>query len=395
MQTLGLSPRDFATYLDGLTRTHQRSVELTVTNLEGKHPVSLAPLMLPGSQITATRKDKTKARTLTLTFLDPTRALPFDSEWRDAPIHGRSQIRVNDARLIPELGRWVGCICFTGRIHDYDRDGAVVRLTAYGKETQALGARWKARKWSRGTRKTSIIRRLLLDTGERNLSIPNLSAKVAKRVVVLRDDKPGLVARRLAWSMGRQLWWDGRGKARLRRLPNKPILTFTPRWLLSDLRVDRDPDGVHNVFRVIGAKPRGHKRRVSATVWLPWEHPNSAQSLGRNGAPFVLPKVISDDQLRSRKACRRRAVQERNRAAAAAVSASFDTLPVPCLDEGDLVRATDGSQEVRVRADEWTLPLVDGPMTVGAAKRVGTKTDRRRVKPGAAAAGQLVSGEEI
>lgn len=385
MQRLGLNADEFRAYVQTLSRTHERRVTIVVTDLDGKRPRTLEPMILDGQvTVDARAQAPQPTRILTLTFLDPSRSLDFEPEAdADAPIHRSRMVQVTYSVKVPELDRWVDCEVFTGPIHDFDRTGAVVSLVAHGKEVQAMGARWEQRGWPPKTRKTRIIRQLLEDTGETVLRVPDLPATTPAKVTVMRLDMPWTVAKRLGRSMNRQLYYNGAGAAILRPVPQRPVFTFGPEWLLSDVSVDRDPEGMHNVFRVVGAVPKGSKKRVASTLFLNPGHPNSSQSLARNGKPLRLVNEERNDQFKTRADCRRRATQLRDDAMRAAVDVSVDVLPVPFLDERDLVRVTDGSGSHVLRLDRWVLPLgVEGApaMTLGAITKAGDKGGRRKAR---------------
>ena len=205
----GLSVEEYELYLAGLTRTHERSIEITITDLEGRNPVTLAPLILEG-QVTVDI-EANPSRVLTIDFLDPTRALMFDTTHTETPLHRSRMIRVTDRRLIPALGRWVDCPVFVGPIYDYDRDGVVVSITAHGKEAQAMGAQWNSRVWKPKRPLSLIVKQILRGTGERDLAIPNLKRRIRHKVVLRPNDKPWKAARKLASSADRHLFYDARG----------------------------------------------------------------------------------------------------------------------------------------------------------------------------------------
>lgn len=389
MQRLGLDADEFAAYVDAISGSHKRRVRLETSDLDGNQRSELEPMILSG-QITMDSRE-TPTRKLRMTFLDPSRSLVFEPESvSSSPVHRSRMLIVHDERFVPALGRWVDCVVFTGPMFDYDRAGAVVTIEAHGKEIQALGARWDTIHRRRKFRKDLLIRRLAVDTGETKLRIPNIPReRLVRGMTVLRLHKSWPKMSKLARSMNRQLFYDGAGFLVLRRIPTQPVFTFTADMLLSEVRIDRNPDGIHNVFLVVGGDPRGPRRRVSSgPVHLPARHENSAKSLARNGQPLYLVRKEKNDQLRSDKACKRRARDLRDAALRTTISLSVDVLPVPFLDETDPVRVVTPEAVYTYRATSWTLPLTGEAMSLGARKRAGgpppKRSDTRRGRRSAA-----------
>lgn len=372
---LGLTHEGWKAYIRALSHTHRRRITLEVLDLDGNPITTMAPMILDGQVVVdATAADDQPTRILTLSFLDPKRRIAFEPDQvGDTPLHRRRMLRVTYSIRVPELQRWVGCRVFTGPLWDFDRTGAIVNLTAHGKEKQALGNIWTQLHFPAKTRKTTIIRRLLVATGETRMSIPDAKTTTPKRFTVLRMDKPWVKARHVAKSMDRRLFYDGRGIAFLRVHTSRPVFTFAPRMQLSDVTVDRDPEGIFNVFLFTGGKPKGAKRKVRSKAYaLPKWHSLSPWALRRNDKPFRLVDVEENDQVKTVAEANRRARRRRDDATRTSVTASVDVLPVPFLDEGDLVRVPTDRGVFLIRASKWTLPLsTEGSpaMTLGAIRR--------------------------
>lgn len=374
MQRLGLSNDDFRTYQRGLTVSHRRRIIVDVLNLDGDHLSSLTPEIVDGQVIIdAGAEQDTPTRILDFTFLDPSRSVHFEPDSPgDAPLHRKRMIQITDSRLIPELG-WVDCEVFTGPIWDFDRQGATVSIVAHGLERQAMGQKWKPATFKKRTKKTDAIKDLLAAAGENRLGgIPNLDARMPERMTITRMDTIWPRAQRLASSMDRQLFYPGTGRPVLRRLPSRPVFTFDERHLLSDVLLDRDPEGVFNTFVAVGSKPKGAKTRPQAHEELPPAHPLSARSLARNDTPLRLVKREENRQIKSKAEAKARAKRMKADAEKVVVNYQFDALPIPHLDENDLVRVRCDEGTLLVRMKQWTLPLGwEGapPMSVGALRR--------------------------
>lgn len=380
----GLNHQELRIFHRALTRTHERKIHVEVLTLDGDVLTHLTPHIIDGQvTVDATRTPEQPTRTLDMTFLDPTRSVHFEPDAPgDAPIHRKRIIKIVDARRVPELEDWVECEVFTGVVWDFDREGALCSLIADGMERQAMGAKWTPVTYQKHKKKTDALKDLLGEAGEPNLAgIPDLKPRMPERMTVTRMDPILPRALRLADSMDRQLLWPGHGRPLLRQIPSRPVFTFTEAHLLSDVKIDRDIEGVHNTFVAVGAKAKGAKKRPYAVESLPPSDPMSSdpeRGIGRNGKKLRLVKREENRQIKTREDAKARAKRMRDEGSGAQVTYSFDSLPIPHLDEKDLVRVVTDEGTFRLRMEKWTLPLGwEGapPMTVGDIRRT---TVRRR-----------------
>ena len=391
MQRLGLSDADLRTYNRGLTGTHWRRIHIEVLTLDGDLVSTLTPDALDGQvMVDTTGGADAPTRILDLTFLDPSRSIQFEPDSPgDAPLHRKRMIRVIDSRRIPALGDWVDCEVFTGPIWDFDREGAVVSVVAHGLERQAMGNKWTPHTYPKRTKKTEAIKDLLADAGENRLGgIADMPARMPERMTITRMDTIWPRARRLASSMDRQLFYPGTGVPVLRKIPSRPVFTFDDRHLLTDVKLDRDPEGVFNTFVAVGSKGKrkGSKKRPQAIDALPPGHPLSAKSLARNDTPLRLVQREENRQIKTAAEAKARARRMRDDAEKVLVNFSFDCLPIPHLDENDLIKVRCDDGTLLVRLKQFSLPLgYDGapPMTIGAIKRTtGSYSHRGHRKGG-------------
>jgi len=122
---------------------------------------------------------------------------------------------------------------------------------------------------------------------------------------------------------------------------------------------------------VVGAKPKGQKRRVRAVATAPgWLSPSS---LGRGSTSMRLVEQVQNDHIRSNHEAQQVANRHIKRHEQQRVTVGFDSLPVPHLQEHDRAQVrADGLGLVRFRMAQWTIPLGSGdgaPMTVGSTRR--------------------------
>lgn len=389
MQRLGLTHAEYRLFLRELVNPgQQRRIVVDVLDLDGNLKTSLTPDFTDGQVIvdTTTGVDE-PARKLDLRFLDPSRSIHFEPDSPgDAPLHRKRMVQVTVSVRVPALDRWVDCEVFTGPIWKFDREGALVSIVAHGLERQAMGAKWSPQTFKKGRKKTDALKELAADAGENRLGgIPDLPAKMPERMTITRLDTIWPRMQRLARSMDRQLFYNGAGRLILRRLPSRPVFTFDARHLLTDVVIQRDPEGVHNTFIAVGSKAKGAKKRPQAVEHLPNAHPLSSDALARNGVRHRLVRREENRQIKTNAEAKARAARMRDDASRVLVDYQFDSVPVPHLDELDLVRVRTDEGTFQVRMKRWTYPLGwEGapPMTVGSIKRTTKARPGRRAGRG-------------
>lgn len=379
-------------YNQTIVGTHRRRIELHILTLDGKLVRSLSPKYVTG-QVTLD-VEQTPMMVATLTFVDRHRSLVFEPDSAgDAPMHRKFMVQIVDSRFIPTVG-WIDCDVFTGPIWDFDRAGAVVSLVAHSVDRLASGTIRRAKMWRRKTKKTTIIRGLLAEAGATRMRIPDLRFTTAVHVHVRqthpkKHDKEPRTIRRvtgfqtteqntywdkatgLADSMSRLLYPTADGTFELRSYPERPVFHFGD-CLLGDPDLKRPGKEGPNTFLVIGAKPKGSKRRVSSgLVGFPAWHPLSADALAWNGKPYQVLEKTQNPHCKTTAECRKVAVRKRDRAARMLVEPSFDAPPVPWLRPWDLVTVATRAGRLSVHVRQMTYPLGgdETPMTVGSVKK--------------------------
>ena len=370
MQRMGLSTPDLAAYLRGIRATHARRIVVTVMDLDGNHLGELSDMAVSGDMTGDVTQ--TPVRTATLTFADAARIMAFEPTRAGVPVHRSRMVRVTDRRYIPELAQWVDCAVITGPVWDFKRTGAQVDLTVHGKEQQALGSVWRGFHRAAKTRKTSIIKDLAAAYGETRLAIPDLPGTTSEPISLGRQSTYWPTMQRLAHSMNRRLYYTGSGVLTLAPYPVRPSLLFDGSWLTAEPEEARTADGVVNAIEVVGAKPKHHKKQVSAVAVLPAGHPNSPAFNAMNGQPLWLPKHIENAHLKTNAQCAAVARRERDDIAKVLTTVSLSVLPLPILDPGDLVAAVTREGVQTLRVNQWSVPFGNDsadPTAVGSISR--------------------------
>lgn len=399
MYPLGLNGSARSAYLACLASSHGMRVRVSLLNLAETEIADLTDYLYDG-QVNVDTTGETD-RSLTLSLFDPRARLSFDPDSpADSALFMNRMIRVTYGVYVDTTVGWVDVPVFTGPITKLDRPAdELVGVECQGKETIARRAAWHTLTLKKGHRKVSAIRTVLHDrAGESSFDLPDLDSRLGRTISVGRTASPWRVATKIAESMGKVLYYDGDGVCRLRE-PSPAVFTFKPGdggTILTPVQVSYDLEGFANIVRVNGGEPRGKKphtprphdgdARVAHVPGVQWTemldagHPLSAARLGRVGSAggFIL-KVVDNDKIRSTRLARIVANRELDRAVLAATNVSFEAVPLPMLEPGDLIAAKTDDGTVRARLDQFSLPLkVGSNMTVGFLKNVSTATRRHR-----------------
>lgn len=386
MRTLGLTNADRPAYHDALRASHTRRVDVGLTDLDGNTLAPLGGRLLDGQVLVDMDADVTRVASLSL--LDPDHTLNFDT---DSPDDGAMfldrMLRITYRVRVAE--DWVDAPIFVGPVTKLDRAGDVVEVEAQGKEALATGDAWRPFTITKGTPKVIAIRRIMRErAGESEFSLPDLRAKLPESVSLGRYSEPWAAARKIADSMDRQLFYTGEGRLELRRMPARPVWTFrdgTGGDVVSGVSVSHNAERVRNAVVVTGGKPKGRKDRVRAQAVAPSGHALSPQRLGRtNGqgefVPRYLVERVDDSGIRSQSEANTKARRMLTDLLREEVSVQFDTLPIPHLDAGDLVRVEADGIATDFRLRQFSIPLGSGDagMSIGYLRK--TKIRRGRIR---------------
>lgn len=376
MQKLG-DAATMAAYHATLASTHTVSIEIRVLTLSGALVTSLRPQAHSGQvNIDA---DAEVTRSCTLTFLDESRSLQFDTDSpNDTALYFDNMIQVVHRVMVPSLGTRIACPVFTGPLVKFDRTGDEVSIEAQGKESLALDG-VPTLTIPKGTNAVQAIRDILtLRAGEDKFGFPRGTARLPRATVVSRDSErsPWKIAKGIAYSQGLHLFYDGAGICRLRDIPTAPVFTFRTGEggnITAPVQVTHDKSEIRNQVIVTGSKPQH-----TATVDLDDSHSFSSWRQGRNGVRKYFTEEISDPNIGSKSAARTRALQRLALYDDMQFGATWSSVPVPHLDELDPVRVETDEYTGRERLRQWSFPLTGGDMSCGYNDLVAVP--RRRVR---------------
>lgn len=384
MIPLGLTGAQEALFARHLASSHTLVTTAHVLDLSEDTISNVSQLVLDGQVNVDADADVT--RSMSMTLLDRTHALNFDSDSPDdGTLYLDRMLKVEQSFLVPTVGR-VDVPIFTGPVVKFDRDGDEVSVECHGKEALALTESWRPLHLSRGTRKTEAIKTILGErAGEERFAFPELrSQRLQDPVNLGRLHKPWLAAQDIAESMNRQLFYDGDGVCRMRERPATSAFTFSTEGdrpnITGNVQITKDGTRLRNVVWVKGGKRTG-KRTGSATyaAIAPRNHPLSPWALGRNGTPRYFVEVVENDSIRTDADARRLAERVLRNRLLDVTEVTADTLPVPHLDPLDVVRFEVGDYAANIVLRKFTLPItVGGDMSVGTIRR--RSVNRKRIR---------------
>lgn len=371
--------RDYRKTIRG---SHSVTPAASVLSLGGKPLYSIRQHILDGKINIDSEADV--VRSATLVVVDPDRDLAFDTDSpSDGALYADRMVRVSVDVLGPLLDEPIRVPLITGPIVKMSRDDALVTLEIQDPSRFGMGQAWRGRTYKKGTRKTAIIRDILTDyLGQSRMSIPQSTKRISRPLTIAPDDQPWLVAKKVAASMNRQLFFDGRGVAILRRWPDNRAWTFAAdrpgATILTPPRVEPDFSTIRNAVAVKGAKPKGAKKAIQVRLTAGSRHPLNPKRLAPNGAGLYLVERIDDDSIRTRDDARdlaRRILRDRLREATPAL---FDAVPAYHLDPGDLIGVETDTFETEARIRKTTIPITGAAQSIGYFKKTAPRRGRIR-----------------
>lgn len=283
---------------------------------------------------------------------------------------------------------WVDVPVFWGPITGLQKDGDQVSIHGEGKEVLAMDPvlLWHPLTVRKGERRTAAIRRVLEAMGERRFDIPNFSSKMTNKWSLGRHSQAWPMASSIARYGNWQLYYDGRGRARVRPYPRNRVWLFKPGdggSLLSKPKIGYDVGSVRNVVEGLGTHPKSQKKKFRSESRPPTWHPLSPWSLGRNGVRRNMVHVEDGLEVNSQRELDGITDRMLNDMLGVGQTFEFDSLVIPHLEEGDRVAVLAGQtyatgparilegQHFEFNLMKFTIPLVSGEsMSVGHNRRV-------------------------
>lgn len=432
MLPLGLSVRDKRAYMAALVHDHRRRCVVRIHDHDEKVINTIHRSRIVGGSV---QVDMSQAphRTLELVILEPRRAPAWLPEGPgEAAVFADNFVSVQYGLWVDDLEDgpgWVDVPVFWGPMTGVSQDGDQVTIQAHGKELLGLEPHYLMRTMNipKGQRRTLAIRRVMMAQGERRFDLPELAAKVNKKLSLNRHAQPFRVVKAVGAGEDWQVFFDGRGRLRARRWPQNRLYTFKggpDGGMISKPSIAYDVTAARNTVEVMGPEPKGPPKRIHVIRRLKPKHPLSAYRLRRNGEPRHMVHVVDSDLAapdrewhprqsikrgdnvsvvkghwgapsgvknprrwtewaqsafaNRRSKARRIADRQLEQRSKATIDVTFDHLPVPHLEEGDKCVALVNGKHIEFVLKAFTIPLVsETSMSIGFTKRVSLR-DRRR-----------------
>lgn len=433
MVPLGLSVRDKRAYRRALVHSHRRRTVVRIHDRDEKVINTLDKDSIIGGSV---QVDMSNAphRSLDLTILHPGRAPAWLPEGPgEASVFADNFISVRWGIWVEDLEEgedWVDVPVFWGPITGLSQSADQVTINALGKEILGLEPHYLMRtlKVPKGQRRTLAMRRIMMAQGERRFDLPELPAKVNKKMSLNRHAQPFRVAKAIGAGEDWQVFYDGRGRFKARRWPENRIFLFkggTDGCLTTKPSISYDVTAVRNVVEVMGPEPKGPPRRIHIIRRLKPKNPVSAWALRRNGEPRHMVHVVDSDLaapdrewhprqtvkrgdtvsvikghwgvpsgtknpgrwrewaqsalVNRRSKAKRIAERQLKQRSKATIEVTFECLPIPDLEEGDVCAVIVGGKTIQFPLKQFTIPLIsDASMSVGFSKRVPIRDKARK-----------------
>lgn len=358
--------------------------------------------VLSGSQVDV---DLTQgvSRQLSLDLLDVGKAEWFDpsNPAEHRALFPKRFLRVSYVVWVDDLSDWVMHPVFTGPISRVSRDQDVLHIEGQGKEALMqlpvnVSRIWKlfdramARERGDHIPITRFLRRAAEAAGETKIDIPQREHPTIRRDTfhMKRQNllEKGLwpVLQKLARVLESELIYTGEGHLTLRPLRGrKPSYIFRDGengTVINEPQTDWDLADFRNVIEIYGKDNSDAKHSSLLATWRLRHGGLDAHSLKRettdDAFPLELIERVDTDAVfkfsrRTKRSARRLAHKLGDRAAHGALSVSFDALPVPTLEPGDLLGIeTEDLGRDHFVLKQFSFPLTPGSMSVGYTRRV-------------------------
>ena len=382
MYPLGLTPNGWAAYAASLVEHHSIRIGVSVLTLDHQQVSRLDHRIVAG-QVNVDDSGSV-TRSATVQFFDPDHSLAFDSDSpADGALYADRMLQITyGIRPNVDGAAWVDVPVITGPVVKFERSAEVVDVEIQGKELLAMGAAWRTQTYKKGTPKRDVILSVMQGEGERLFALPEFSSRLPSDRSIARTTVPWEFAKAIAKSTGRQLYYDGAGRLRMRTPSSRSVFTFAAGdggTILTSPKVSFSIENVRNIVQVVGGVPKGQKKKVRHVQTAARSHPLSPWRLGRNGQPRYLLETIEDSAIRSEAEARRVAQATLMNRLLQNVEVGFDAMVVPHLDPGDHITTQTSDFSVSSRLGTFTIPLtVDGRMSVGYMRRQKIRRDRIR-----------------
>lgn len=379
MLNLGLSSADQAKFEASLSYGYNLKIVVQILDTNHRYITDVSSMLVDG-QVNYSYDDAINS-SASMTLLDPDNLVGFDtSSPSDNALYADRMIRLVYCVFSELLPRWVDVPIFCGPVTKVKRDDALLSVECQGKEALVSepAVAWTAKTYKKGEKGAVCIRDALTKGGETKFDIPAFTYKLGRPRVMTNESVIWELAKDMTGTT-RQLFYDGRGVARLRDIPSRPVWTFNEPTLLSVPNLDYNHADIRNGVLVKGATPTG-KAQLKASRFLPASDSSNPTALGRTNAPRRLMEIVEDSTLTSQSSVNSAANTLLASVGKANVGFEFDSFVIPHLELGDIVQLTTRDVSLTVPLKQYSIPLRAGAQSNGAIKKLSANAARLRKK---------------
>lgn len=379
MYNPGWSATEKAAYEAQLVTNHWMRTRAMILDLDHNPVQDITKYIQDGqTNIDATQQI---SRTATNDLYDPTRVIGLDTaNAGEGSVSPKYLLQKFHGVFVESLNRWIDIPIFTGLIDAPTRDGDLLKISASGKEVLALDKAWTVLTVKKGTKKTDAIRQILAAAGESKFRISSSTSTLGADVSVTRDDTFWDIAKGIADGLGWNMFYDAMGTLVLRPKSTTVVWNFSTGnggSIRSDWQTGFSTEGIYNIVLATGGTPSGKKDPITAYAIAPSSSALNPTNLGRNGVKRYLRYDIAKDTLTKQADVQALADKTLPQVLLDSVSISFESMPVPHLEELDAIKVTDNATGISTSATQRTWAIGDNSAATqpnGFLKRVSRST---------------------
>ena len=361
MRYTSFGPLEIQALLDLMKKPHRLDIGARFLNGAGIYQLDLTGRVMDG-MITVDADADVASRGADLTVLDPTGMIPVGPTGSGSIFTGdilQLDYIVSDPLYIDSYVIPV----FTGPIDTAKRDdggGITIVIKALGKDALNLN-NFDHFFFPRGTFIDDVINFL----GENRLYIeydrgtmPS-GGRLVRDLFIDRNDRPADILRALAMGFGLNFRFSPNGEAEFYKFQQNVVHVFDNSVITKAPTVNYDLQNTVNAVQAVGPSVPG-QLPIQAYAFAPPGHPLSAQSLGRGGEPRYLWETFQNDVWTVQDWAQQWADYRLRAGLAAGIEVNFEGLPMPLLQENDMVSINTPRNVLDFMMKKWTIPLTAG-----------------------------------
>lgn len=361
MQYFSFGPEEIQAILALMKKPHRLSIGARFLNGAGVYQLDLTDRVMDGT-ITVDADAEVASRGVDLSILDPTGFIPVGPTGSGSIFTG-DILQLDYIISDPLMADTYVMPVFTGPIDTAKRDtdgGITIQIKALGVDALDFnnGEHFFFRKGSF----IEEVMAVLLDSGLSIMSSRGSfppGARLVRDLMVDRREHRAQVLKKVSIAFGMNVRFTPQGEAEFYRFEQNIVHTFDYTNLTKVPTINYDLQNTVNAVQAIGPAVPG-RLPIQAYAYAPSNHPLSAQSLGRGGAPRYLWESFQDDVWTVQDWAQQWVDYRLRVGLASGIEAQFEGLPMPLLQENDMVNVNTPDHVLDFLMKKWTIPLTAG-----------------------------------